>query len=82
MNMAKHRVHIQIREEDRAFWATVDEYPGVLASGDDLEGLRRSLEEGICLMKAEPDGDVPELRLSELEFGSGEALAMAELVPA
>jgi predicted RNase H-like HicB family nuclease len=82
MDMAKYRVHIQIREEGRAFWATVDEYPGVLATGDDLEELRRSLEEGICLMKAEPDGDIPELRLSELEFGSGEARARAELVPA
>lgn len=82
MRMADGRLQVQIRDEDGAFWATVDEYPGVLAAGDDLEELRASLEEGICLMKAEPGGEVPDLRLSELELTSGETPAGAELVPA
>lgn len=80
MGTMEHRVHVQIREEDGAFWATVDEYPGVFAAGDDLEELRASVEEGICLIKAEPGGEPPALRLSELRLEPGEATAGAELV--
>jgi predicted RNase H-like HicB family nuclease len=78
--MPDRRLHVRIREEDGAFWATVDEYPGVLATGDDLEGLRASLEEGIRLIKAEPGGDLPDLRLSELKLEASETPASAELV--
>jgi predicted RNase H-like HicB family nuclease len=80
MGTMEQRLHVQMREEDGAFWATVDEYPGVLAAGDDLEELRVSLEEGICLITAEPDGETPDLRLSELRLEPGEATASAELV--
>jgi len=80
--MSDGLLHVKIRQEDGSFWATVDEYPGVLATGDSLEELRASLEEGIRLMKAEPGGDVPDLRLSELTLTAGEAPASAELIPA
>jgi predicted RNase H-like HicB family nuclease len=30
------KLHVNVRHEDEAFWATVDEFPGVLATGDDL----------------------------------------------
>jgi predicted RNase H-like HicB family nuclease len=80
MEMADRRLHVRIREEDGAFWATVDEFPGVLATGDDLEELRASLEEGIRLIKAEPGGEVPDLRLSELKLEASETPASAELV--
>jgi predicted RNase H-like HicB family nuclease len=76
----ERRLHVQIRQEDGAYWATVDEYPGVFATGDDLEELRASVEEGICLIEAEPGGEPPELRLSELRLKPGEATASAELV--
>ena len=82
MGTMEDRLHVQVREEDGALWATVDEYPGVLATGDDLEELRASLEEGICLIKAEPGREAPDLRLSELRLGPGEATASAELAPA
>jgi predicted RNase H-like HicB family nuclease len=80
--MPERRLQVKIRQEDVSFWATVDEYPGVLATGDSLEELRASLEEGIRLMRAEPGGDLPKLRLSELKFGPGETPASAELVSA
>jgi predicted RNase H-like HicB family nuclease len=80
MEMPERRLHVRIREEDGVFWATVDEYPGVLATGDDLEELRASLEEGIRLIKAEPGGGVPDLRLSELKLEPSETAASAELV--
>jgi predicted RNase H-like HicB family nuclease len=70
---------VDIRQEDGAFWATVDEYPGVLAAGDDLEGLRASLAEGIRLMAVGPDEELPELRLSELKSGSAETPTTAEI---
>jgi predicted RNase H-like HicB family nuclease len=82
MGTMEPRLCVQMREEDGAFWATVDEYPGVFAAGDDLEELRSSLEEGICLIAAEPDGPTPDLRLSELRLGPGEATASAKLAPA
>ena len=43
-------VHVRVRFEDQAYWATVDEYPGVFATGDTLDELRESLEEGISLV--------------------------------
>ena len=76
----QHRVHVQMREEDGAFWATVDEFPGVFAAGNDLEELRANLEEGICLITAAPGAEPPDLRLSELRLGPGDATASAELV--
>jgi predicted RNase H-like HicB family nuclease len=46
------QLHVSVRHEDGAFWATVDEYPGVFATGDDLDELRESLQEGIALILA------------------------------
>jgi predicted RNase H-like HicB family nuclease len=82
MGTVERQLHVQIRREDGAFWATVDEYPGVFATGDDLEELRASLEEGICLMKAGPDDEIPRLRLSALKLNPGETTADADLAPA
>jgi predicted RNase H-like HicB family nuclease len=73
------------REDPPGGWLLLGddrEYPGVLATGDDLEELRASLEEGIRLMKAVPGEDVPELRLSELKLEPSETPASAELLPA
>jgi predicted RNase H-like HicB family nuclease len=82
METVEHQLHVQVRKEDGAFWATVDEYPGVFAAGDDLEELRASFKEGICLIKARPDDDVPRLRLPPLRLGPGETSAGADLAPA
>jgi predicted RNase H-like HicB family nuclease len=79
--MAGRPLNVRIREDDGAYWATVDEYPGVFAAGFDLEELRASLEEGICLIvRSEPDGPMPDLRLSALRVEPGGGLAGAELV--
>lgn len=59
-------LHICLRLEDGAYWATVEEFPGVFATGDDLEELRESLEEGISLVLTEPGGVRPTIRLTEL----------------
>jgi predicted RNase H-like HicB family nuclease len=77
--MPERDLHFRIRQEDGSFWATVDEYPGVLATGDDLEELRASLEEGIRLMKADPGEDLPSVRLSPLTLAS-ETPASADLL--
>lgn len=84
MSMAtmEQRLHVQVLEEDESFWATVDEYPGVFAAGDDLEELRESIEEGIRLMLVGPDEDLPNLRLSRLRLGPDETTAGADLTPA
>lgn len=59
---------ITIRHEDGAYWATAEAFPGVFATGDTLDELRASLEEGISLYLAEPDQDPPKVILSELSW--------------
>lgn len=60
-------LHVRVRLEDDSLWATVDEYPGVLATGDNLDELRESLEEGIALVLAKPGEDPPAVRLAPLQ---------------
>jgi predicted RNase H-like HicB family nuclease len=59
-------LHINVRVEDGSLWATVDEFAGVFATGDTVEELRESLEEGISLYLAEPGRDAPAVRLDAL----------------
>jgi predicted RNase H-like HicB family nuclease len=80
-NEPEPSLRVKIRQEDGSLWATVDEYPGVMGTGDDLEELRESLEEGIRLMKVDPDEDLPQLRLSELKLGPAGTPTSAELLP-
>jgi predicted RNase H-like HicB family nuclease len=61
-----NELHFTIRAEDGAFWATVEEFPGVFATGTDLEDLRESLEAGISLYLAEPGEDPACVRLDVL----------------
>jgi len=48
------------------YWGTVEEFPGVLATGDTLDELRESVQEGIALVLAQPGGEVPAVTLGEL----------------
>ena len=74
--------HISIRQEDGAFWATVDECPGVFATGDDLEELRESIEEGISSYRAAPGEEPLPVHLAPLQIQQIETPASAELIPA
>lgn len=60
------QLHVNVRLEDGSLWATVDEFPGVFATGDDLDELRESLEEGIALVLAGPDESPPSITLAPL----------------
>lgn len=71
-------IHVKLHYEDGSFWATVDEFPGVFATGDDLEELRESLEEGISLMLAGPDEEPQPVHLSPLELPETPADAVLE----
>ncbi len=62
---SKQQLTISVHQEDDSFWATVQEFPGVFASGDTLDELRRSLEEGIAFVLA-PEGEEP----PKVEIGS------------
>lgn len=77
MPEAQRQLHVRVRSEDDAFWATVDEFPGVLATGDSLDELRESLEEGIALMLAAPEQEPPVVSIGELR---PEQVATTELV--
>jgi predicted RNase H-like HicB family nuclease len=80
--MESSQLHIVVRHEDNAFWATVREFPGVFATGDDLVELRESLEEGIALIMAEPNGAVPKINLSPLSLAPTVTEASSELIAA
>jgi predicted RNase H-like HicB family nuclease len=73
-------LHVRVRHEDDSFWATVDEFPGVFATGDTLDELRKSLEEGISLVLERPNGEVPTVSLQPLQLELVETVASAELV--
>ena len=74
------KLHVSVRHEDDAFWATVEEFPGVLAAGDDLDELRESLQEGIALVLARPGEEPPAVRLGALHLEPAAISAGAELV--
>ncbi len=79
MNAVKE-LHVNVRYEDDSMWATVDEFPGVFATGDTLDELRRSLEEGISLVLERPDGAIPSVTIQPLRMAPAETTASAELV--
>ncbi|MDE3133541.1 MAG: type II toxin-antitoxin system HicB family antitoxin [Acidobacteriota bacterium] len=74
-------VHVRIHFEEQAYWATVDEYPGVFAAGDTLEELRASLEEGLALVIAGADPEQRPVHVSPLPAGADadETVARSEL---
>jgi predicted RNase H-like HicB family nuclease len=74
------QLHVDVRFEDGSIWATVEEFPGVFATGDDFDELRESLEEGIVLVLARPGQETPLVKLASLEAEPTAAKASAELV--
>ena len=56
--MSEQQLHVKVALEDASLWATIDEFPGVFATGDNLDELRGSLEEGLPLV-LERDGQLP-----------------------
>jgi len=73
-------LHVKVRHEDDSLWATIDEFPGVFATGDNLDELRESLEEGISLVLERPSGAVPTVTLQPLRLEPVETTASAKLV--
>ncbi|HEX7290785.1 MAG TPA: type II toxin-antitoxin system HicB family antitoxin [Conexibacter sp.] len=60
-------IRVKIHLEDGSMWATVDDMPGVFATGDTLDELRASLEEAVALYLAKP-GEAPvPVAISRLE---------------
>lgn len=71
-------LNIVVHDGDGALWATVQEMPGVFATGDTMDELRESLEEGISLWLAEP-GEEPAGGLGSRIRGRFAGLAGDEL---
>ncbi|HEY1688357.1 MAG TPA: hypothetical protein VGF95_05775 [Solirubrobacteraceae bacterium] len=72
------QLKVEIRSEDGSFWATVEQFPGVFATGDTLEELHESLLEGIGLYLAEPGKEPPKVTLGEIQLPA--VVASPELV--
>lgn len=49
---------IEIHQEDGSYWATVQELPGVFASGETLQELNEALAEAIGLYLSTPGSTV------------------------
>jgi predicted RNase H-like HicB family nuclease len=60
-------LNIVVHDEDGSLWATVQEMPGVFATGDTMDELRESLQEGICLWLAKPGEAASPIALGELQ---------------
>jgi predicted RNase H-like HicB family nuclease len=73
------QLHVNVRFEDEAFWATVEEFPGVFATGDNLGELRKSLEEGIALVLGTPGTTPPAVSLAPLRHEPVVTAASSEL---
>jgi predicted RNase H-like HicB family nuclease len=58
----------------------VEEFPGVFATGDDLDELRESLQEGIALLLARPGEAPPAVTVGALHLEPVAMSAGAELV--
>ncbi len=63
-------IGVRVRFEDGAYWATVEEHPGVFAAGDTLEELRQSLEEGLSLVVRGADPEHHPARIGSLVDGA------------
>jgi len=46
---------VLVRQEDGTYWATVDELPGVFASGETLDELKEAVSEAITLALSDDD---------------------------
>jgi predicted RNase H-like HicB family nuclease len=60
-------IRVKIHLEDGSMWATVDDMPGVFATGDTLDELRESLEEAVALYLAKPGEEPLPVAISRLE---------------
>lgn len=66
--MSASPLTVKIRFEDGTIWATVEDMPGVFATGDTIGELHESLREAIALYLA-PEGEEPaEIELHDLEL--------------
>jgi predicted RNase H-like HicB family nuclease len=73
-------LHVSVRLEDDVCWATVEEFPGVFATGKNLEELRENIAEGIALVLATPGEEPPSVRLAPLRHAPLAMEASSELV--
>jgi predicted RNase H-like HicB family nuclease len=80
--MQPQNLRLCVRHEDDAYWATVEEFPGVFATGDDLDELRESLQEGIALVLREPGGEIPKILVSPIRPEPERLAATSELIRA
>ncbi len=72
---ASQDLHVQVHLEEGSLWATVAEFPGVFATGDNLDELRASLAEGIAMMLALPAQDLPKVVLGDIKPDRAEPVA-------
>jgi predicted RNase H-like HicB family nuclease len=72
-------LNVRVRLEDDVRWASVGEFPGVFATGDNLDELRESLAEGIALILASPDIEPPKVTLAPLRHTPVAVEAISEL---
>lgn len=70
---------VRVEQEDGGWWAEVVDLPGCFASGEDLDELRRALEEAIGLYLS-GSGRAKVVRI--LEFGAVESNHSKVLVTA
>lgn len=62
-------ITVKVALEDGTLWATVEEYPGVFATGTTTHELVESLREGILFALAPAAGPPPEVHVGAITGG-------------
>ena len=76
--MAEREYRVFVHQEEGSYWAEVEDLPGCIASGRDLDELRESIVEAITLYLAGDDVPTSEHR----SVGQGRVEEMRVLVSA
>lgn len=64
MSESQYTLHVHREDADDSYWATIEELPGLFASGFSLEELRECVGESIPLYLSDDSGPVEPVSIS------------------
>ena len=67
-------LNVEVHKEEGSYWAEVAELPGCFATGDSLDELVQSLEDGVALyLRDEATGATPAVTVSRVGLHASES---------
>lgn len=71
---------VKVTLEEGSFWAEVEEFPGLFATGDTLAELTESLREGLELYLSESGGPQAKVKITDIQQVEKVAMSTATSV--